>query len=191
MFSYGAVGQVEHTEGLWTPPGVSLEFLLLKSKTRWDGTMEMSWEVISQETHFLWAIMSQGLVRASQSSSSWSLNQSLEGKSAKNLDGEICSEGSSSWCRCFLENLVPSQAYSYTKTHMFIVCWHFCICYFLLPCPMFFLPVEIINTLKLKIHFFSFCQIMAHILLLIHYLTLCQTKPVKGNIIENEFWEAG
>jgi len=40
-----------------------------------------------------------------------------------------------------------------TCLYFHIQCWHFCICYFVLPCPVFFLPV-IINTLKLKIYFF-------------------------------------
>lgn len=50
--------------------GASLEFILSKSRTQWDGTVEMSWEVISQTRSFLRAIMSQGLVIASQLSSS-------------------------------------------------------------------------------------------------------------------------
>lgn len=74
--------------------GVSLEFVLLKRRTQWDGVMDMSWEVISQARSFLRAIMSWGFVIASQPSSPWSLNQSLEEKSAKNLSGEICSKGS-------------------------------------------------------------------------------------------------
>lgn len=55
--------------------GASLEFILSKSRTQWDGTVEMSWEVISQTRSFLRAIMSQGLVIASQLSSSWSLTK--------------------------------------------------------------------------------------------------------------------
>lgn len=72
--------------------GILLEFVLLKSRTQWDGKMEMSREVISQTRWFLRAIMSQGLAIGSWLSSSWSLNQSLKGKSAKNLGREICLE---------------------------------------------------------------------------------------------------
>lgn len=49
---------------------VSLEFVLLKSGTQWDGTMDKSWEVISQARSFLRAIMSRGFVIASQPLSS-------------------------------------------------------------------------------------------------------------------------
>ena len=118
-FLWGGGTSGEH-RGSEDSSGLSLEFALLKSRTQWVGTTCTSWEDISQARSFLRATMTRGLVIASQSSSSWSLNRSLERKSTKNLDGEIHSEGSSYQCRSS-ENSVSRQVHSYAKTHMLIL----------------------------------------------------------------------